>query len=233
MKKILSVIILIFIFIMAMVVLDKEVILTEQMDIIYNGDREKPIIYLTFDDGFSSRNTFKILDTLKEKKVYATFFLYGDFMKQCPTVVSRILEEGHNVCNHTQNHKRVDRLNEAQLRKEILNWEKTFSTISSQEIVRFFRPPQGFINQRSYQIIKELGYAIVNWDVQIYDYDRTKDRGIQYVIEGISKQTVNGSIILMHTMTDSNANALGSLIDKLRTNGFKFGNLEEYIYMKV
>lgn len=203
------------------------------MDIIHYGNRSDKYIYLTFDDGYTIDNMFKILETLKEKKVPAIFFLYGEFVAQHPIVISKIIEGGHLVCNHTQNHRRVDKLTVSEVKKELVTWEESYKKVVGDNFVKLFRPPQGFMNEQAYRIVTELNYKVVRWDVQIYDYDRTADRGVKYVIDNIIEQTQNGSIILMHTMTDSNASALPTLIDQLLAKGFVFGRLEEYIYESV
>ena len=72
----------------------------------YNEDyANKKIIYLTFDDGPSSKVTDGVLDVLKEKDVKATFFLIGNQIKDREDVVKRIHNEGHGIGLHTYNHK--------------------------------------------------------------------------------------------------------------------------------
>ncbi len=74
-----------------------------------------------------------------------------------------------------------------------------------------------------------MGYTVFKWNVSYYDYVYNDDRGVEYALNNLLKQTKNGSIILMHTLTKSNANVLGTAIDKLRAKGFVFASLDELI----
>ncbi|HHT96821.1 MAG TPA: polysaccharide deacetylase family protein, partial [Clostridiales bacterium] len=76
----------------------------EKFDAYYIGNTNNKTIYLTFDAGFENGFTPKILDDLKKHNVRATFFLVGNYIKTCPEIVKRIVDEGHSVGNHTYNH---------------------------------------------------------------------------------------------------------------------------------
>lgn len=204
-----------------------------QMDIIYNGNRKEKTIYLTFDDGFSKENTEEIIRILKHKNIQATFFFYGEFMNYFPELINRILKEGFIIGNHTMNHKNLTKISKSQITKEITSWENLYQKITNSTPPLIFRPPQGGINKESYEIIKLLGYNVILWDVQIYDYDIKNEQGTNYVITNILKQTKNGSIILMHTMTKSNVYALESLIEELLKKGYHFGNILDLISLKI
>lgn len=210
-----------------------KLITTSSMEIIYNGDRNEKIIYLTFDDGFSKENTEEIVRILKYQNINATFFFYGEFMNYFPELINKIIKDGFTIGNHTMNHKNLTKISKKEIIKEITSWENLYQKITNTAPPLIFRPPQGGINKESYEIIKLLGYNIISWDVQIYDYDITNEKGTDYVITNILKQTKNGSIILMHTMTKSNVNALETLIEELLKKGYKFGNIMDLISTKI
>lgn len=197
-------------------------------NIYYHGDRSSNHIYLTFDDGYSYKNTIKILDTLKEKNVQATFFIEGDFLVQNPTVIRRIVEE-QTLANHTFSHKDITTMSDGQFRKDILRFEEEAYKITGKPVTKYFRPPMGRINKQKQAILSDLGYQIFQWDVSYYDYVYYDDRGVDHALRNIMKQTKNGSIILMHTLTKSNADVLGTTIDKLREKGYVFSSLNELI----
>ena len=71
----------------------------------YIGKNEK-VIYLTFDEGLNNTQANKNLDTLKKHNVKGTFFLTKGFIEANPTIVNRMINEGHVVGNHTLNHLR-------------------------------------------------------------------------------------------------------------------------------
>ena len=69
------------------------------------GEQGEKILYLTFDAGYENGNIARILDTLREEKVPAAFFVLKHLIKDEPELIRRMAEEGHLVCNHTMNHK--------------------------------------------------------------------------------------------------------------------------------
>ncbi len=75
-------------------------ILEENNGICLGKDTEK-IIYLTFDEGYEAGYTEKILNTLKENNVKATFFITSHYLNTTSDLVERMINEGHIVGNHT------------------------------------------------------------------------------------------------------------------------------------
>ena len=199
-----------------------------QTKIIYQGDSNLNHIYLTFDDGYSAKNTEKILDTLQEKNVKATFFIEGEFLVQNPILVRRIANE-QTLANHTFSHNDITKMSNAAFRKDLEKFEEEALRITGKSVTKYFRPPMGRINDSKLAILEELGYSVFKWDVSYYDYVYYDDRGVDYALNNILKQTKNGSVILMHTLTKSNADVLGTAIDKLREKGFVFSDLSELV----
>ncbi len=196
--------------------------------VIYNGDVNDNKIYLTFDDGYSQKNTISILDTLKKYNIGATFFIEGGFLKENPNVCKRIADE-QILANHTMCHCDITKLSNQNFIDDINEFEQTALEITGQNIRKFFRPPMGFIDKEKAQILKQRGYLIFKWNVQIYDYVHYDDQGVDYVVKNITNQVKPGSIILMHTLTDSNAKALPILIEKLQSQGYEFSSLMDFL----
>lgn len=197
-----------------------------QAKAIYSGDSNLNHIYLTFDDGNSAKNTESILDILKAKDVPATFFIEGDFLVNNPSIIKRIVAE-QTLGNHTMVHKDITKMTDLKLREDIAEFEKNVLNITNQKNAKYFRPPMGKINAAKLKIMHELGYKVIMWNVSYYDYVYYDDQGVKFVLDNILKQTKNGSIILMHTMTKSNVSALPEIIDNLRSKGFIFSDLNE------
>lgn len=195
--------------------------------LIYHGNEESNKIYLTFDDGYSQKNTLSILDTLEEYEVPATFFIEGKFMKENPLAVQRIAEE-QILANHTMCHCDIRNLSNAAFKKDIEEFESLAYEITGKPITKFFRPPMGFIDKEKETILYDMGYLIFMWNVKIYDYVHTDDKGVDYAVSNIVRQVKNGSIILMHTLTDSNARALPIIIEQLREKGYVFSSLTDF-----
>ena len=197
-------------------------------EVISQGDSTSNHIYLTFDDGYSAKNTEKILDTLLEKHVPATFFIEGEFLVQNPILVRRIASE-QTLANHTFSHKDITRMSNSAFIRDIQQFEEAAEKITGKSITKYFRPPMGFINSTKKNVLESLGYTVFKWNVSYYDYVYNDDRGVDYALNNLLKQTKNGSIILMHTLTKSNADVLSTAIDKLREKGFVFSDLSELI----
>ena len=197
-------------------------------DILYNGDLTDNKIYLTFDDGYTVENTLKILDILKESNVSATFFIEGSFLMYNYEVVNRIANE-QTLANHTICHSDITKLTDYEFKKDIKEFENLVYKITNKNVKKYFRPPMGFINKSKENILKSMDYKIVYWNVKCYDYNRDNDKGKEYVINEIVNNTHGGSIILLHTLTDSVPKALPVIIKKLRENGYEFSKLQELI----
>ena len=80
---------------------------------------DKKNILLTFDQGYENGYTAQILDTLKEKKVKAVFFLLQDYAERNPELVQRMIDEGHIVGNHSVSHYSMPDLSAEECRQEI------------------------------------------------------------------------------------------------------------------
>lgn len=215
----------IILFLLSIFLFSTPTVLKKQL--IYSGDTNSKKIYLTFDDGYSLKNTLSILDTLKKYDVPATFFIEGGFLKENPIAIKRIAEE-QILANHTMCHCDIRKLKDDEFINDINEFEKLAYEITGKIITKFFRPPMGFINKEKEDILYNNGYLIFMWNVKIYDYVHTDDLGVDYAVSSIVDQVSNGSIILMHTLTDSNSEALPIIIEKLREKGYVFSSLLDF-----
>ncbi len=151
----------------------------------------KKEIYLTFDDGPTPEITDWVLDTLAKYNAKATFFCIGKNVIAEPKIYARILEENHQIGNHTHNHKKGSETDLKSYVNNILEAEKHLENPS-----KLFRPPYGRIKRKQAEKIKSLGYNIIMWDVLSADFDTTtiKEKCLQNVL----KSTKKGSIIVFH-----------------------------------
>ena len=109
-----------------------------------NGDMK---IALSFDDGPHPTKTDKILDILEKYNVKATFFMVGSQAEYCPETAKRVAELGHEIGNHTQNHKSLAKLTEAELDVELSLAENAI-TEACGYIPSLFRPPEGVCTEK-------------------------------------------------------------------------------------
>lgn len=183
------------------------------------GDRNG-CIYLTFDEGYENGYTEKILDTLKEKQVTATFFVTYDYVNRNADLVKRMIEEGHTVGNHTWSHPSMPSLSVAEACKEINSLHEHVKEKFGYEM-KLFRPPMGEFSEQSLAVTKALGYKSLFWSFAYKDWETDNQIGADAAYEEITSRTHNGEIALLHAVSKDNAEVLGRVIDYWQSKGFK------------
>ena len=172
-------------------------------------------VYLTFDDGPIPEATPFILDTLKEHGVHATFFMVGDNVRKHPELYRRILDEGHQIGNHTHNH--ISGLRRS-LHEYSYNVEKANAYIQS----HLFRPPHGWMRLPQYALLTRK-YKVVMWDLVTRDY--SKWMTAEDIFNNVKRYARNGSIITFHDSLKSIEKlkiALPKSILWLKEQGYEF-----------
>lgn len=193
------------------------------------GNQNEKVLYLTFDCGYEHDNlTNKVLDILKEKNVPATFFSTLDHVKSEPELIGRMIKEGHIVGNHSATHPSFATIDREQMVKEIAGFEnhmrEKFGYAS-----KFFRFPSGEYTDSALDQIAQLGYVSVFWSVAYNDWNTDKIQGKDYAVETVMSRLHNGAIILLHSVSHDNAEALPEIIDKAREQGYEFKSLTEIL----
>ena len=87
---------------------------------IYCVDTDEKKVALSFDAAWGNEDTQRILDTLGAHNVHATFFMTGDWVESYPEDVKAIYEAGHDLGNHSANHKNMSELSEEECRHELM-----------------------------------------------------------------------------------------------------------------
>lgn len=205
--------------------------LREAGGVYINADAAKggeKVIYLTFDAGYENGNVEKILDVLKEKEVTGAFFILENLLLRNEELVRRMADEGHLVCNHTAKHKNITRISEDELREEISG---LYDECDKRNIkmAKFFRPPEGEMDEKSVRTVKEMGYTTVMWSFAYADWDNAKQPSAESAMKKIMKHLHCGEIILLHPTSATNAAIIGELVDRLKEQGWRFGSLEELV----
>lgn len=95
------------------------------------------------------------------------------------------------------------------------------------EMDMYFRPPSGEYSERVLQLAKDMGYKTIFWSMAYLDYDVNNQPGKDYVIEHFDKYYHNGAIPLMHNVSESNAQALDTVLSNLTELGYRFVSLDE------
>lgn len=199
-----------------------------QYQAAYIGNVGEKVLYLTFDAGYENGCTAKILDTLKEKQVPAAFFLVGNYIRQSPDLVRRMVAEGHTVGNHTMHHYDMSRLSDkAAFSKELTDLEALYKETVGQELPKYYRPPQGIYSEENLKMAQELGYKTLFWSLAYVDWNNDAQPTREAAFAKLLPRTHNGAVVLLHSTSKTNAEILGELIDKWKAMGYRFGTLEE------
>lgn len=193
------------------------------------------VVFLTFDDG-PSRNTVKILDTLKKYNVCATFFLIGENLTEDGIAIAkRAVEEGHMLGMHTESHA-YEKIYHS-VDSFLADYDKLASRFVEEfgECPAVFRFPGGsysaYINPIKGELKEELGrrgFLCYDWNVSGEDSVGTPTaasikKNIFDTIEG-QKQP----IVLLHDSPCSRltAEVLPEILEKLIADGYEFRTLK-------
>lgn len=197
------------------------------LDKRYGDGADEKVIYLTFDVGYENGNVAKIMDVLKEEGVKASFFILGNVIDRTPELVFRMLNEGHTVCNHTVNHKRLTGASESLVREEIEGLEQKFTSLTGREMAKLFRPPEGVFDKELLQRVSALGYKTVFWSFAYADWNNDAQMSDEAALGIILSNLHNGEIMLLHPTGETNARIMKRLITELKERGYRFSTLDE------
>ncbi len=189
---------------------------------------DEKVIYLTFDAGYENGNIAKILDILKEEEVAGAFFVLENLVTRNTDLVKRMAEEGHTVCNHTASHRDMTKIQtKEEFAAELAKMEEIYKEYTGYELAKFYRPPEGKLNESNVKWADELGYKTVMWSFAHADWDNAKQPNPESATEKILAETHNGEIILLHPTSATNAEILPTLIREWKKMGYRFGTLDE------
>lgn len=191
-------------------------------------------VYLTFDCGYeysfqnasgkTVRVTEWILDVLKEKNVKGVFFVTMAYCRQSPDLVQRMVDEGHNVGNHTANHPNLAKLDIDKEVEEIMTLHDYVKEHFGYSM-NLLRPPEGAYSVRSLATAASLGYTSVDWSVAHADWDPSNQPNAASALSNMVSRAHPGAIYLLHAVSATNATILGDLIDALSQQGYTVARL--------
>ncbi len=176
--------------------------------------------HLTFDDGPHPFHTPALLDWLKANNIRATFFVLGSNVQRYPDLARRIVQEGHQIGNHSWSHANFGKLSDTKARSEI---RRTHDLIvkTCGRAPTAFRPPYGILSQRQRTWIqREFAYRVMLWDIDTEDWKLSSTNAIAgRITQGLRSGRTN--VILAHDIHPRILPALKTLLPRLRADGFK------------
>ena len=152
----------------------------------------------------------------------------GGWIEKYPEDVKAIAAAGHDLGNHSENHKHMSQLSLKECKDEILTVHNKVKELTGIEM-NLFRPPYGDYNDTLIDATDELGYHCVQWDVDSLDW---KDYGVEPLLNTVldNKHLSGGSIILCHNGSKFIKDALEAMIVGLEDKGYQIVPVSELIY---
>ncbi len=135
---------------------------------IYCVETDKKQVALSFDAAWGNEDTRKILDILKKHDVKVTFFMTGGWVESYPEDVRAILADGHDLGNHSENHKNMSQLSDEECRTEIAEVHTKVQELTGYEMF-LFRPPYGDYDNHVIKNAQKCGYYPIQWSIETLD----------------------------------------------------------------
>lgn len=187
-------------------------------------------VAMTFDDGPHPQNTPRLLNLLRARNIRATFYVIGRSVDLYPQIVRRTVAEGHEMGNHSQTHRLLSKLSDAEVRSELARCRDSIDRAVGVR-PRTMRPPYGGLLQRQRDLVyNEFGYPTVLWSVDPLDWKRP---GPSVVASRINAGASAGGIILAHDLHAQTVDAMPAALDGLLRRGFKFVTVSQLLAMKT
>ena len=196
---------------------------------ICRGRKCSRCVALTFDDGPDVRSTPALLDALREAGLPAAFFCIGKHVAENPNLATRIANEGHLIANHSYTHSNatnffsVPRLTEELTKTQAAIREATGTS------PRWYRPPIGLSNPRTFRAAQGLGLTVVGWTAGGLD---TLITDPEKIVKRILKRLRPGAIILLHdgnVPTERLIATVKLLLDSLRKLDYQVVRLDQLL----
>lgn len=200
-----------------------------QYNLVYDHLTDKKEIALTFDDWGTDYTITRILEILDRYGVKATFFARAKGVEANPNLARAIVEEGHEIANHSYSHPVVTTLTPKELQEEVVKGYQVIMEAIQQQPTMLFRPPTGEIDDETARIIAATGYKnIALYDVTTFDWDVNNDA--DHIVNAILEQTEKGSVILLHMLDDIHTlEALPVAIERLQAQGYTFVKMGDWL----
>ena len=184
---------------------------------ISHGSRSTPQVALTFHGAGDKAMANKLLGILKSTQTPVTVFAVGAWLKADNSIAKQILDDGHDLGNHTMNHLQSKTLSATKLDSEISGCATELISLIGNH-GKFFRPSG---TQYSTALIRKTalkyGYKkCISYDVDSHDY---QDVGKAAVVKNVMGTVKNGSIVSLHFGHQDTIDALPTLLTQLHAKG--------------
>ncbi|MGE5559359.1 MAG: polysaccharide deacetylase family protein [Bacillota bacterium] len=190
--------------------------------IVWDVAIKDKMIALTFDDGPSPTFTGPVLDLLGKYHAKATFFTIGAQAEKFPAMIRRMIQEGHEIGNHTHLHQEIPGMSENELTSDLIRSHRVIQRIAGVNM-KLFRPTSGFYNNTVVKVAHAMNYLVVIWTWGQDSRDWTPISG-KAIAQKIIRSIKPGYIILFHDQGGNRRNtieALEIILPSLQARGFQ------------
>lgn len=190
------------------------------------GSRVRPEpgnVALTFDDGPHPTWTPIILELLDQYDATATFFVVGSTAERHPDLVRQIVDRGHSVQNHTQDHERLTLIDDGGVREQLRGADRAITAAGAPR-PRCMRPPYGAVDERVRGLTAGGDQDVVLWNIDTLDW---RNPGVDGIIAA-AVQAKDRDIVLFHDGPGDRSETVAALpwvLEFLASSGFGFQRL--------
>jgi len=193
---------------------------------IYCTDRDDKRVCLTFDAAWGDEDTPLLIEILDRYDVPATFFVVGEWVDRCGDSVKALHNAGHDVMNHSDTHPHMPALSMEAMKAELTACNDKIEAITGVRPT-LHRAPYGDYSNESLRAAEELGMYTIQWDVDSLDW---KDLSAEEITGRVVSRVQSGSIVLFHNAALHTPEALPSIIEALKAQGYTFCKVADMIY---
>jgi peptidoglycan/xylan/chitin deacetylase (PgdA/CDA1 family) len=201
--------------------------------LINDVSTSQKVVAITFDDGPNPIFTAQVLEIFREAEGKATFFMIGEQMDKHPEMVKKVVEQGHEIGNHTYTHPKLSQLSLAECLAEIERTEKLLEELVGQKPV-VFRPPYLDYNQDTILIMQQKDYPMIGaLNMEAQDWEMP---GVDHILVKSRDCVKNGSILIFHDGYGDRSQTIEAvriLVSELTSQGYQLVTVSELLKLSI
>lgn len=191
-----------------------------------HGSGSSKVLYLTFDDGPNPEFTKKICELLDAYSAKGTFFCVGNQIAKHPEIASYLVENGHQLANHSQTHKSFAKQSLDSQLAEANDCQNEIEKIEPNNH-KMFRAPQGLLSFPLLMTLLKRNWNIVHWSFDSKDYQQKPFEEQIKIFE--TRPAKSGDILLFHDDSQLACDLLAHMLPIWKEQGFKFNTTSELV----
>lgn len=192
---------------------------------VYCVDSDTREAAITFNCAWDDTGIDSLLELLREENIKCTFFFVGTFADEYPEAVRKIYNDGHEIANHSMKHNDPVKQQFDEIVRDINACNELLYSLTG-VMPALYRAPSGSYDEKTVEAAVSLGLTAVQWDVDSIDW---KNPSKEKIISRVTDKVTNGSIILFHTGKTNTLEAMPSVIEKLKEEGYSLVRVSDML----